>query len=149
MRVRERSGSGMCRQDLAWRSAGQPEQLPTLGVLLHQRPESSPFSAQSKRDISWYDGVVLSQPLARGGVPGRDSRQVARGLLLLPTGVSPVPAWGAQGCAGGAGRWPGRNGWPSQPSIRSADALQGLQIPPSFLGNKVVCVWKRVQMWLR
>lgn len=39
----------------------------------------------------------LARSLTRGSVPGRDSGQVTRGLLLLPTGgggVSPVPAWG-------------------------------------------------------
>lgn len=40
---------------------------PRLG-LLHQHPESSPFSGQSKGDISWHSRVVLAQPLARGHV---------------------------------------------------------------------------------
>lgn len=64
-------------------------------------PRASPFSAQSERDISWHDGVVLSQLLAGGGVPGRESGQVTHGMLLLPMGVSPAPARGAQGCAWG------------------------------------------------
>jgi len=81
MWARERSGSGRCRQELAWRPAGQPEQLAKPSILPHQRPESSPFSAQSKRDISWHDEVVLAQPLTRGSVPGRETRRVTRGLL--------------------------------------------------------------------
>lgn len=36
--------------------------------LLHQCPENSPFSVQSKRDISWHVRVVLVQPFARGHV---------------------------------------------------------------------------------
>lgn len=33
---------------------------PRLG-LLHQHPESSPFSGQSKGDISWHSRVVLAR----------------------------------------------------------------------------------------
>lgn len=68
--------------------------------------------------------------------------RLTRELLLLPThGGEPGTAREAQDCAGG---WPGESRWLSQPSISSADAMQGLQISPletgwSACGNGCKC----------
>lgn len=146
MQIREGSVSRMRGQDLAWISARQPEQLPILGVLPRQRPRSSrPYHSERGTSLGTTGLCSPSHSLAaacRDGTPGRSPVSCS----YCPQGWDQALCEGHRAVLGG--RWSGRNGWPTQPSIRSADALQGLQIPLSFLGNKGVCVWKCVQEWL-
>lgn len=68
---------------------------PALGVLPCRTsvPKSSPFSAQSKRDISWHDEVVLAAVCPEGGSLGGSPV----GCSHSPRGDEPC------GCVGGSG----------------------------------------------
>lgn len=96
--------------------------------------------AQSKRDIFWHARVVLPQPLSRGGTSRWDLHGSPVGCSCFPPmGVSPGLRGMLRAVLGG---WPGESRWLSQPSISSADAMQGF--PPletgwSACGNGCKC----------
>lgn len=141
MRVRESSGSGRNRQDLA-----HAEQLPTQRPAAPASREQPVLSAEQERHLLARWGCAL--PAACSWWHAQMG--CAAGHLWAapaPHGSEPSACGGHRAALGAW--WLRRSRWPSQPSIRSADALQGLQIRPSVLGNKVVSVWKRVHTCLR